>query len=447
MGVIHVSDCSVIGVLDDGPAGLTAEAIARIGAARRVIGARRMLEGCGDLMAPDAEPLDLTGRIAEVPGWVEASIAVGDPVVVLATGDPLCFGIGGLLARRLDPAKLHILPNRSTLQLACARFRIPWEDARWLSVHHRDSGDWTPGATPDHGLYPLAQALRRETLLAVLTSPANGPARIARLLLAEGLGEDFDLQVAERLLMPEERLIGGATAGAIAVMDFADPNLVLLRRRRAPSALPRFGLPDDAYSQRRPERGLITKREVRAVALALLELRATDRVWDLGAGSGSVGLEAARLCDRGHVYAIEKNADDLALIETNRRALGIANYSVRAGLAPDDCGDWPDPDAVFIGGSSGRLAQMLDVVIRRLRPDGRLVLALVAVENLTLALATLDRLGAHWELTQIQAARSRPILSLHRLQAENPVWLVQARAPSLPPADQTPSETHPCLEP
>lgn len=309
-----MTDCSVIGVLDDGPAGLTAEAVARIGAAKRVIGARRMLEGCADLMAPNAEPLDLTGRIDNVPGWIEASIAAGDPVVVLATGDPLCFGIGGLLARRLDPAKLHILPNRSTVQLACARFRIPWENARWLSVHHRDSGDWTPGATPDHGLYPLAQALRRETLLAVLTSPANGPARIARLLLAEGLGEDFDLHVAERLLMPGERLIGAETASVIAGMDFAD---------------------------------------------------------------------------------------------------------------------WPDPDAVFIGGSSGRLAEMLDLVIGRLRPDGRLVLALVAVENLTLALAALDRLGAHWDLTQIQAARSLPIIGLHRLQAENPVWLVQARAPSL----------------
>jgi precorrin-6Y C5,15-methyltransferase (decarboxylating) len=433
--------------LDDGPAGLTGEAVARIGAAKRIIGARRMLEGCADLMAPDAERLDLSGRIADVPGWIETSLAAGDPVVVLATGDPLCFGIGGLLARRLDPARLHILPNRSTLQLACARLRIPWEDARWLSVHHRDSGDWTPGATQDHGLYPLAQALHRETLLGVFTSPANGPARIARLLLAEGLDEDFDLQVAERLLMPEEHLIEGESARAIAVMDFADPNLVLARRRRAPSALPRFGLPDELYRQRRPERGLITKREVRAVALALLELRPEDRVWDLGAGSGSVGLEAALLCERGHVYAIEKNAEDLASIDANRHALGVTNYSVRAGMAPDDCSDWPDPDAVFIGGSSGRLADMLDTVLRRLRPDGRLVLALVAVENLTLALAALERLGAHWELTQVQAARSRPILNLHRLQAENPVWLVQARAPSAPPADQAPSENDTCAEP
>jgi precorrin-6Y C5,15-methyltransferase (decarboxylating) len=422
-------ECWVIGVLDDGPAGLTREAVARIGEAHRVIGARRVLDSCAAIVAPNAERLDLTGHIDQVPGWIQDALAVGQRVVVLATGDPLCFGIGGLLARRLDPGTLHVLPNRSTLQLAYARFCVPWDSARWLSVHHHDSGDWVAGAGPDHGLYGLALALGGESLLGVLTSPENGPARIARLLLAEGLGDDFDVHIAERLLMPEERLISGKSASEIAGMDFADPNLVLLKRRRPQTALPRFGLPDDHYSQRRPERGLITKREVRAVALALMELRATDRVWDLGAGSGSVGLEAAGLCHRGHVYAIEKNEEDLRLIAANRRALGVTNYSVRAGLAPDDCADWPDPNAVFIGGSGGRLVDMLCRVLERLRPGGRLVLALVAVENLTLALATLDRLGARWELTQIQAARSRPILSLHRLQAENPVWLVQVRAP------------------
>jgi precorrin-6Y C5,15-methyltransferase (decarboxylating) len=425
--------CRLIGVLDDGPASLSLAAQAGIRAAVRVIGGPRVLALCESLIDPSAERLDLTGRIERVPDWVAQSLAAGQPVAVLATGDPLCFGIGSLLAARLPAGRLRVLPNLSTLQVACARFLLPWQGARWISVHHRDSGDWVPGSAPGHGLYDLAQALAHAIdpgdLIGVLTSPANGTARIARLLLAEGLGAAFEIRVAERLLQPDERLTAGLAATELASLGVSEPNLVLLRRRAPPSAvLPVFGLPDRTYSQRTPDRGLITKREVRAMALALLELGPRDLVWDIGAGSGSVGLEAARLCPRGHVYAIEKNPEALQLIEVNRRRLAVANHSARMGLAPEDCADWPNPDAVFVGGSGGRLPEILRHALERLRPGGRLVLALVLLENLSRALALLDELGAPWELTQIQAARSRPLLGQHRLQAENPVWLVQARA-------------------
>jgi precorrin-6B C5,15-methyltransferase / cobalt-precorrin-6B C5,C15-methyltransferase len=319
------SICSLIGVLDDGPAGLSAEARDHLGRARRVIGGSRQLALCEALLDPTAERLDLTGQIDQVTVWVTDSLSADVPVAVLATGDPLCFGIGGLLADRLPAGRLRVLPNPSTLQLACARFLLPWQGARWVSVHHRDSGDWVSGSAPDHGLYALAQALSGSTgsgdLVGVLTSPANGPDRICRLLLAEGLEDAFDLCVAERLMQPGERLVSGIPAADLASARFAEPNLVLLRRRVSAPALPVFGLPDVLFDQRAPDRGLITKREVRAVALALLELAPSDRVWDIGAGSGSLGLEAARLCPRGHVHAIEKNAEDLALIETNARRL------------------------------------------------------------------------------------------------------------------------------
>lgn len=434
--------CWLIGVLDDAPAGLSAEARNRLGQARRVIGGARLLALCESGLDPAAERLDLTGQIERVPVWVTESLNADVPVAVLATGDPLCFGIGGLLAARLPAGRLRVLPSPSTLQLACARFLLPSQGARWVSVHHRDSGDWVCGSTPDHGLYGLAQALRAATrsgatlvpstgsddLIGVLTSPANGPDRICRLLLAEGLDDAFDLYVAERLLQPGERLVSGIPAADLAGARFAEPNVVLLRRRVPAPALPVFGLPDALFEQRAPDRGLITKREVRAVALALLELTPSDRVWDIGAGSGSLGLEAARLCPRGHVHAIEKNAADLAMIETNRRRLGVANYSARAGLAPMDCADWPDPDAVFVGGSGGRLTEILHDALRRLRPGGRLVLSFVLLENLSTAMDLLGRVGVDWSITQIQAARSRPLAGGHRLQPENPVWLIQVRA-------------------
>ncbi len=344
--------CWLIGVLDDGPAGLTAEAARRIRAAHRVIGATRVLALCDSLIQPDAECLDLTGRICEVPNWIEETLKAGQSAVVLATGDPLCFGIGSLLSKRLPAERLRVLPNLSTLQLACARFLLPWNQALWLSVHTGDSGDWHPGAEPGHALYELVQTLarppRQTHLFGVLTGPANDPSRIARLLLAEGLDADYEMRVAERLLQSDERLIDRIPLAELAGMRFAEPNLVLLTRRAGAASErsrqhPLIGLPDTAYQQRRPDKGLITKREVRAAALALLELCPTDRVWDLGAGSGSVGLEAARLCAEGHVWAIEKNAADLALIDDNRRRLGVTNYSVRAGLAPSDCAGWPDP--------------------------------------------------------------------------------------------------------
>ena len=211
-------------------------------------------------------------------------------------------------------------------------------------------------------------------------------------------------------------------------MRFADLNVVLLWRTRA---LPRevlFGLPDAAYAQRQPEKGLITKCEVRAVSLARLQLHHDSVVWDIGAGSGSVGLEAARLCGQGHVYAIEKNAEDVAIAERNRRAFGLSNYSLVHGKAPAGLEAWPDPDAVFIGGSGGELAELIALCLRRLRPGGWLVLNFVTLENLAAAVEALKAAGARWDVLQLQAARSKPILDMHRMAAENPVWIVSAQA-------------------
>ena len=202
------------------------------------------------------------------------------------------------------------------------------------------------------------------------------------------------------------------------------------------------------------------------MSLARLQLRADSTVWDIGAGSGSVGLEAARLCHRGHVWAIEKNAHDIEIIRQNHDAFRVANYTLVHDKAPAGMEAWPDPDAVFIGGSGGELAELIRLVLSRLKPNGHLVMNFVTLENLAMALETLkdvqsqgvgakqpaeagaekDSHGAHdstsndlgsaaasrsskmlhWDVLQLQASRSRPILSMNRLAAENPVWLVSA---------------------
>ncbi|OGB75460.1 MAG: precorrin-6Y C5,15-methyltransferase, partial [Burkholderiales bacterium RIFCSPLOWO2_12_FULL_67_210] len=347
---------------------------------------------------------------------------------VLATGDPLCHGIAAYLASRLCIEAIEVIPNVSTLQLACARLGLPWQDMKFSSVHAKDAGDWVPGSPPGHGLYALLRDIRQHDRLAVLTSPDNTPDRIARMLLAEGLAEDFEMAVAERLCQPEERIVSGMSVTAAAQMPFADPNVVLLwrTRLRAPQVL--LGLPDASFEQRHPEKGLITKHEVRAVSLARLQLRADSVVWDIGAGSGSVGLEAARLCRNGHVYAIEKNVDDAAIVQRNRLAMGISNHTLLHGKAPEGLQDWADPDAVFVGGSGGELAELIALILQRLKPQGWLVMNFVTIENLGAAVDTLKRLGANWDVLQLQASRSKPILHMHRMAAENPVWIVCAQA-------------------
>jgi len=345
---------------------------------------------------------------------------------VLATGDPLCHGIAPYLAAHVCVDALEILPNLSTLQLACARIGMPWHDARIVSAHSKDTGEWQRGSTPTHSLYPLAQALRQHSRLLVLTSPHNTPERIARLLLAEGLGSDFHMAVAEDLLQPDEQVHAQLSPTEAASMRFAELNVVLLWRTRPRPQPVRFGLADSAFEQRQPEKGLITKQEVRAVSLARLQLHADSVVWDIGAGSGSVGLEAARLCPQGHVFAIEKNEADHAIARRNHAAFGVSNYTLQHGKAPEGLEDWPDPDAVFIGGSGGELAGLIEQVLRRLRPGGRLVMNFVTLENLATATQALQQLNADWDVLQLQAARSRPILHMHRMAAENPVWLVCA---------------------
>jgi len=426
--------CRVIGVLDDGVASLSATALAHLRTADVVIGGARTLALLRHEFKPQARLHDLGGQLKAVPGWVRAAREAHLACVVLATGDPLCHGIAPYLAQHLCVQALDILPNLSTLQLACARIGLAWQDARIVSVHGTDAGEWQRGSPPGHGLYALAQALRGERRLLVLTSPANSPDRIARLLLAEGLGDDYQMAVAENLLQAEERLHTELSPAQAAAMRFAELNVVLLwRLRPAPQPLC-LGLPDSAYEQRQPDKGLITKQEVRAVSLARLQLRPTSLVWDIGAGSGSVGLEAARLCRRGHVWAIEKNEADHAIARRNHARAGLSNYSLQLGRAPEGLADWPDPDAVFIGGSGGELAELITLVLQRLRPGGHLVMNFVTLENLATATAALQAASTQaapgtlgWDVLQIQAARSKPILHMHRMAAENPVWLVCAR--------------------
>lgn len=423
----EITKCRIIGVLDDGVNSLSRTALNYLQQAQLVIGGSRTLQLFVDHIDPAAKQLDLSGSLSQVPEWIRSAQAENLHVVVLATGDPLCHGIAAYLASRLCIEAIEVIPNVSTLQLACARLGLPWQDMKFSSVHSKDAGEWLEGAEPSHGLYALLRDIRQHDRLAILTSPENTPDRIARMLITEGLAVDFEMAVVERLCQPKERTVSGMAITAAAQMPFADPNVVLLWRSTLRQHPVLFGLADASYEQRHPEKGLITKNEIRAVSLARMQLRANSVVWDIGAGSGSVGLEAARLCSQGHVYAIEKNPDDSAIVRANRKNLGISNHTLIHAKAPDGLQPWPDPDAVFVGGSGGELAELIRLILARLKPEGWLVMNFVTLENLGVAVETLKALGFIWDVLQLQASRSKPILHMNRMAAENPVWLVCAQ--------------------
>ncbi|MCK5122170.1 MAG: precorrin-6y C5,15-methyltransferase (decarboxylating) subunit CbiE, partial [Methylococcales bacterium] len=336
--------CKIIGVLDNGTNGLTPDALQAIQSAKLVIGATRTLDLFSEQIN-HATQKDLTGHLKDVPLWITEALAAEQQVVVLATGDPLCHGIAGFLYKKLDSKQLQLIPNVSTIQLAFSSIGVTWQDAQIVSVHNKDAGEWFKGAGPEHGFYALLQAVFNADKLAVLTSPENTPDRIARMLLLENIADQFNITVAENLLSADEKIIQGDSVESIAEQTFNGNDIVILQRKQniKPDIL--FGIQDSDFKQRKPDKGLITKREVRAVSLARMQLKPNSIVWDIGAGSGSVGLEAARLCHQGYVYAVEKNIADFEIASSNAQQLNIYNYQLINNKAPLGLELWPDPDA------------------------------------------------------------------------------------------------------
>jgi len=418
--------CRIIGVLDDGAASLNVIALGHIQQADLVIGGPRTLKLFSEYFLPGAEVRNLTGQLMQVTDWVRDAMSAERKVVVLATGDPLCHGIAGFLQSRLCIEACEVFPNLSMVQLACARIGMPWQDISICSVHSKDLGEWLPDVAHRQGLYPLLAHIQKHEKLAIYTSPDNTPGRVARMLVVTGLADRYQIAVAERLLQPDERVLSQCSVEDVAKLTFADPNIVLLWRSQPNSTAVRFGLPDAEFYQRKPEKGLITKCEIRAVSLARMQLRTDSVVWDIGAGSGAVGIEAALLCPDGCVMAIEKNAADVENAIKNKLQFSLQNYLIVHAKAPTGLQDWPEPDAIFIGGSGGKLAELIELCLDRLSVQGRLIMNFVTFENVSLAIRCLKKAEVQWDITQLQTSRSKPILDMHRLEAENPVWIISA---------------------
>ncbi|GAC1555054.1 MAG: bifunctional cobalt-precorrin-7 (C(5))-methyltransferase/cobalt-precorrin-6B (C(15))-methyltransferase [Herpetosiphon sp.] len=395
---------TIIGLHD--PAALSEAHRALIAAADLLVGGERHLRA---FPAAGRRRLVVDRGIAELLIELNAARAAGLEVVILASGDPLWFGIGATLRRVFTPADLHILPAPSSAQLAFAALGEPWSDSLLLSAHGRP-------------LEPVIIRMlgdRRRT--AILTDEVNTPAAIAGHLLAAGYA-DCRAVVCEQLATPRQ-CINETRLSALLHTEFDPLNVlvVLPADEAAPDCADRpFGLRDDELEHD----GLITHLEVRAVALAALRLRPTDTVWDIGAGSGAVSLEAARIACRGTIYAVERSADRVAACWRNLARWGTDRIHLVHGVAPAACMDWPAPNAIFLGGTGAATTELAAFCADRLQPGGRLVLNLVTLELLAPCLSALTGAGLAPTVQQIAASRSRPLRGQTYLAALNPVYVV-----------------------
>ncbi|MEI7028229.1 precorrin-6y C5,15-methyltransferase (decarboxylating) subunit CbiE [Paenibacillus sp. y28] len=396
----------IIGIGDDGAAGLLPQYRAWIAESDVLAGGERQLSFFADA---GKETVVLQGGLRAAVEQLQALHSQGRRIVVLASGDPLFYGIGGYLASRLEA---EIYPFPSSIQLAFAKLGRAWQDAYVASVHGRS-------------IKGLAQRIDGRETVALLTDETNSPGAVADYLLSFGMKE-YRAFVGEHLGGREEQC-GWFELEELREREFAPLNvLVLVRKPDAVVPSWTLGIPDEAFAQRKPDKGLITKKEVRVLSLAQMNLKNDSTVWDIGTCTGSVAIEAGRIAREGAVFAIEKNEGDLQNCHDNMRRFRV-DLTTAHGRAPEGLEAFQDPDAVFIGGSGGELKELLKVCCGRLKPGGTIVFNAATLENLYEACRAFGELDFTTEVQMVQVSRSKPILNLTRFEALNPIFIITAR--------------------
>ena len=409
-GKVHI-----VGIGDDGVEGMTAQA-------RRLVEEAELLVGpdsCAVLLpAPLRDRLQAVSNLEQLVERIEA--AAGRRTVVLASGDPLFYGTARYVCTKLGKDRFEVVPHVSSMQLAFARVKESWEEAFLANL-------------AGQSIERVIDRVRTSETAGLFTSEQWPPAAVAQTLLDHGI-DAFQAYVCENLGSPDERVTQGSLA-EIARESFAPLNvMILVRKAKAPEQAGQvgtrtFGNPDECFLQSRPKRGLLTPAEVRSLALAELQLKPTSVMWDVGAGSGSVGLEGARLARDGRVYAIEMDPDDHALIRENAGRFGVGNLEPILGKAPDAWAALPDPDAIYVGGSGRDVAMLVEGAWQRLKAGGRLVTACNSIENLAAMHSLLRSRSADAAYWMVNIARGYEQLDRIRFEAINPVFLIAATKP------------------
>ena len=395
---------TLVGIGEDGYAGLGEAARQALSEAQCIVGAARQLA---------LLPSDLPGKheLWPSPFSLEPVLARrGMPVCVLASGDPLFYGVGASLARQLPAEELRVFSSPSSVSLAAARMGWPLQEVTVLSLVAR------PLAALQAQIFPGARLL-------VLSNDGGSPAEVAELLRARGFGPSR-LTVLEHLGGAQERRIDGL-ASDWSLLRVADLNLLAIDCVASAGArlLPLTpGLPDDAYQHD----GQLTKRDVRAITLARLAPQPGELLWDVGAGCGSIGIEWMRAHPSCRALAIEADAGRQAHIQHNRDALGVPGLQLVAGRAPEALAGLSAPDAIFIGGGV-TIPGMLEQCWASLKPGGRLVANAVTLQSEAALVAWREQVGG--ELTRISVAQAQPLGGFDTWRSALPITLLEVRKP------------------
>mgnify|MGYP004456598007 FL=1 len=391
---------TLIGMGAGTPETLTAQSLAALRRADWIFGAKRLLE---QLPAGCTEHRKALYKAEEILAWIAQTKA--ETPVVLYSGDTGFYsGAAGLLEQlRVQGQEATVLPGLSSVQLLAAALGRPWQDWKLASAH---------GCACD----PVAACSAGQPVF-FLTGGAETPDTLCAALVQAGLGKTA-VTVGEDLGTAAQKITQG-TAAEIAGQSFASLSVLLVEAvpvpiRRTP------GLPDEAFL-----RGEVpmTKQEIRAAALAKLGVQPEETLWDVGAGTGSVSVELALAAPRGRVYAVECEPDACTLIRKNREKFAAKNLILIEGRAPQALEALPAPDAVFIGGTKGGMAAVVDAVLAK-NPHARICISAIALETLSAAIAALTAQGLSAEVTQIAVSRTRPAGRLHLLTANNPIFLI-----------------------
>ncbi|OQY05978.1 MAG: hypothetical protein B6I22_06605 [Desulfobacteraceae bacterium 4572_123] len=378
-----------------------------------LVGGKRLLDYFQD---SPAEKMIVGGNLKQVVALIEQRIKAGDRIVVLCSGDPLFFGMGSLLAKSLGKQNIRVHPNITSVAAAFSKIGESWQDTCVLSFH---------GRNPEKKLMTATSAMNK---IALLTDPVHTPGQIAGLLVRHNI-TGFEICILENLGGPREK-IGWYTLEQAAQMGFDEPNVVILKRVKDLSrtlSLPNLhpGMPEKNYDH---QRGLITKAEVRAVTIAKLSLYDHHVLWDLGAGSGSISIEAGLLIKTGKIFAVEKDLERVEQIRANAQKFGISNLQVISATLPGGLGHMETPDRIFIGGGGRDLPAIIRQSAGHLAQNGVMVVNTVLAGNLTAALEVMHSLDFATDTVQVQISRSQPMPFDMRFAAENPVWIIRGRA-------------------
>lgn len=400
----------VIGLGPDGLDGLGPGASSAVRAATFLAGGRRNLELVGPTAAAT---FPVTDNIAALLDRL-AGRGPDERCVVLATGDPLFYGIGHAILQRLGRDQVRVEPAVSAMQRAFARVGLSWHDAEVASVHGRP-------------LNPTLLPLLGRSKIGLFTRDGESPSEVALFFRDRDLDGLYDAWVCEDLGSPAEAVTPAALSDLVG-RRFGPLNVLILVRR-GPSNADRLETNDESFA--RPTDGpvLLTHQDVRALVVRRFRGVGGGPIWDLGAGLGGVAVDLAREFPGAEIVAVERSAAQVAFLRTNRLRFEAYNVRVVAGEAPDCLRGEAPPAGVFLGGSGGHLVPILDAVTEQLRPGGRLVANFVGLENLAFVWERLRSLGWAPELTQVQVSEGRPLAGLTTLVPQRPVWVVRADKP------------------